>query len=551
MSRPSLRGVLLPAPPLDDLEPVDARVVLRALASLRPGRSWLTRAENLYVAVFTVAVIIGLTWTFARRAGSLVTDIAAFYHFIWGTPLILLLFIGILRYSTVQGFVSFNEADCYHVLPAPLRRRDLVRPRLLAATVLLGVVGALVGVLAVLTASGSHAGARVGEAALAGLALGVLLVASSWHVQRLRWATAWVMRLTIPLLGGAVLLAFAQTGGHTVRMVGLWSGPWGWGLLPLTSGAPSWSVVGLGLLCALALAGVVSMWMSAGWWNIQSFRVRARTRSQVVASLYAFDYRSIGQAARGDKSQNWQARIRLRPPKRPVFIVPWHGALALLRSPVRLGWSVVLAGAGMYLLALQPLRQGALWAGSVAFYLAASSLLEPLRQEVDTPGTAKILLPWQFERVQWLHCLLPAGIMIAAGVLTLAGGLATGFLTAHAVAQLLILAVPLSCFVVFAAALSGRKGGRVSNNLVNLAAMDTTGFSWISVIIQLAIWAILALAGTALGVWLLSRDGFAFKPVLAAVFFALAAVAGGMQVALRTKPGPSLMERMAEAQKAQ
>jgi hypothetical protein len=312
-------------------------------------------------------------------------------------------------------------------------------------------------------------------------------------------------------------------------------------------------VAALGLLCALALAGVVSMVRTAGSWSIDGFRVRARTRSQVVASLYAFDYRGVGQAARGDKTQNWQSRIRLHVPSRPPLTVPWHGAVAMLRSPVRLGWGVVLAGAGMFLLGysaphdpLQPLRQGALWAGAIALYLAASSLLEPLRQEVDTPGTAKVLLPWRFERVLWLHCLLPAGIMIVAGALALAGGLAGGFLTGHAAAEMSILTIPLTFFVVLAAALSARRGGRVSNNVVNLAAMDTTGFGAITIILQLAIWAILALGGTVLGVWVLVRHGhdFGFNPELVVVFATLAAIAAGMQRALASRPGPSFMDRM-------
>jgi hypothetical protein len=360
-----------------------------------------------------------------------------------------------------------------------------------------------------------------------------------------------VIRLTIPLVGLIVLLAFAQTGGHTTRFIGLWSGPWGWGILPLASGAPSYGIAALGALCVLALAAGISLFRTAGNFTLEGFRVRARTRSQVVASLYAFDYRSVGQAARGEKTQTWQGRIRPRAPRRPVLTVPWHGALTLLRSPVRLGWGIVLAGAGMYLLALQPTQQGALWAGGVALYLAASSLLEPLRQEVDTPGAAKVLLPWRFEKVLWLHCLLPIGIMVAAGLLTLLGGLAVGALTGLATGTLVILIIPLTFVVVLCAALSARGGGRVSTNLVELAAMDTTGFSWIFVIFQLILWAVVSLAATVLAVWLLGRSEseFAFKPVLAAVFAALTVLALLMQRAVQAKMGPGFFERLLEAQK--
>lgn len=550
MTRPQLRATLLPAPGAEGAEiPVRAREPLSLLGRLRPGRSWLTRFENLYIAAFVVGILVALFWTASKQLGTLLVEVAAFYEFIWGPALLVLVFAAVLRYSTVQGFVSFSEPDCLYLLPSPVRRSDLVRPRLVSATVLLAIVGALAGILVVVTSEGSHSGTRVGLGMLAGLALGVLLLAASWHVQRLRWATALAMRLTLPLLGLAVLLAFLQSGGRTARLVALWSGPWGWGILPLTSGAPGYTFAALGALCALALAAGVSVFLTAGGWTLGGFRVRARTRSQVVASLYTFDYRSVGQAAKADKAQNWQGRVRLHRPVRPKLTVPWHGALSLLRSPLRLVWGIVLGGAGMYLLAMQPLRMGALFAGAVALYLAASSLLEPLRQEVDTPGTAKVLLPWRFERVLWLHCLLPAAILIVAGVLTLVAGLIAGFLTVNAAGSMLILTIPLVCVVTLGAALSSRRGGRVSTNLVGLAAMDTTGFTWVFVIFQLATWALVSIGGTGLAVWLLARSGFAFGRLLPEIFAVLALAAVAMSLVVSAKQRPGLMERMAEFQK--
>jgi hypothetical protein len=509
MTRPSIRSALLtPADPGEQTVAVEARGVMALLSSLRPGRSWATRAQNLYISVFAMAVLIGMFWSLSKRAGSLFVQVAQFYHFVWGAPAILLVFLAAFRYSTVQGFVSFSEPDCMYLLPAPLRRRDLVWPRLGTAALLLGLVGALIGALTVVGSAGGHSGGRVGQAALAGFALGILVVAGSWHVQRLRWATVWVLRLTLPALGLTILLAFAREANQTARLAALWSGPWGWGILPLSAGNPRYGGVALGLLCLLALAGGISLFRTAGGCSTESFRVRARTRSQVVASLYALDYRSVGQAARRSKALTWQARVRLPLPRRAELVVPWHGAMALLRSPVRMGWGVMLAGAGMVLLAHQPTRQGTVWAGAVALYLAATSLLEPLRLEVDASGTAKVLLPWRFERVLWLHCLLPAGVMITAGLLSLAGALALGYLTGAAAGAVAILAIPLSFVVILAAALSARRGGRVSNNLVNMVAMDTTGFTWFAVVLQLAIWAILALAVTAIIVTVLGRPGF-------------------------------------------
>ena len=540
MARPALRNLLLaPAGPAGATAAVEARGVLALLATLRPGRSWVARAQTLYVTAFTVAVLVGLFWSLSRRVGSLLLDVAGFYHFAWGAPAILLVFIAAFRYSTVQGFVSFSEADCLYLLPAPLRRRDLIRPRLQAAALLLGVTGALIGVLAVAGSAGAHSGARIGEAALAGFALGVLVVAGSWHVQRLRWVTVWVLRLTLPALGLVVLLGFAEGGGRAARFAGLWSGPWGWGILPLASESPRYGIAGLGLLWLLAIAGAVSLVRTSGVCSVENFRVRARTRSQVVASLYAFDYRSVGQAGKPAKTLTWQARVRPPLPRRPILVVPWHSAVALLRSPVRMGWGVMLAGAGMVLLALQPTRQGAVWAGAVALYLAATSLLEPLRLEVDTPGTAKVLLPWRFEKVLWLHCLLPVSIMIVAGLVSVAGAFALGYLTATGAATVAILAIPLSFVVILAAALSARRGGRVSNNLVNMAAMDTTGFTWFFVLLQLAVWAILALAVAGLIIVGLGRHGFSFGANLVMVVVGLVVLAVALQRGLVTRRPPA------------
>ena len=40
-----------------------------------------------------------------------------------------LIMLAVLRYSAVQGFVSFSEADCLFLLAAPVTRADLVAGR--------------------------------------------------------------------------------------------------------------------------------------------------------------------------------------------------------------------------------------------------------------------------------------------------------------------------------------------------------------------------------------------------------------------------------------
>jgi hypothetical protein len=546
--RPSLRGVLLApdASGLDDYTPVAARGVLSLLASLRPGRSLGARAGTLYVSVLTIAMMVGLFWGLSKRLGAILVEVAGFYHFAWGAPVIVLVFFVAFRYSTLQGFVSFTEPDCLLLLPAPLRRRDLVLPRLGTAAVLVGLVGALAGALVAFISHGAvQSAGRIGIAALVGFALGVLVVAGSWHVQRLRRVTAWTLRLTLPALGLAVLLGFAQGAESWARLAGLWSGPWGWAILAVggsagAGGASHGSVSGivaLALLCVLALAGGISVFRTAGRCSIEEFRSRARTRSQVVASLHALDWRSAGLATRGSKARSWQARVRIRLPRRQMLIVPWHSAVALLRSPVRLGWGIVLAAAGMVLLAHQPTGQGTLWAGAVALYLAASSLLEPLRLEVDSPATARLFLPWPFDKVLWFHCILPAVIVVMAGVLGVAGATALGYVTPGAFGAMMLLVIPLSLVVVLAASFSARRGGRVSSNLIEVAALDTTGFSFIGVFLRLAIWAILALVVTVVAVYFVGRvHHFTFGTALLGVFGVLVVLAIALQRGLVAMP---------------
>ena len=541
--RPSLRGVLLAPDTSGDeaYSPVEARGVLALLASLRPGRSWSARAGTLYVSALTLAMIVGLFWGLSKRLGTLLIDVAGFYNFAWGAPAIVLVFLAAFRYSTVQGFVSFSEPDCLLLLPAPLRRKDLVLPRLGTAAILVGVAGALTGALvAIISHGATQSGGRIGKAALAGFALGVLVVAGSWHVQRLRWATVWVLRLTLPALGLTILLGFAQGAGSAARQAALLSGPWGWGILGVASGGASggatYGIAGLVLLCGLALAAGISLFRSAGSCPIEEFRGRARTRSQVVASLHALDYRTAGLASKGSKARTWQARLRIRLPRRQILIVPWHSTVALLRSPVRLGWGIMLAGAGMVLLALQPTGQGTLWAGAVALYLAATSLLEPLRLEVDSPATARLFLPWPFDKVLWLHCLLPTAIVVAAGVVAVAGASALGYVTAGAFGTMMLLVMPLSLVVVLAAAFSARRGGRVSANLINVAALDTTGFSFMFVLLRLAMWAILALVVTVVAVYFVGRAHFTFGLPLLEVFGGLVVLAIALQRGLVAMP---------------
>jgi hypothetical protein len=486
---------------------VDARRLLALSRSLHPGQSWMSLAQTIYVTVIALGIVGILFRGLWNQFGSFFSDLASPYSIVWGAPAIALVLVAALRYSTLQGFASYSEPDCVVLLSAPVLRSGLVRPRLRRASLTMGLGGALIAVLAgVASGGGSRSAGRLLEEAVAGFALGALIVSLGWNVQRLRGASQWVLRSTLPALAVVALLAFADRHGGILYKVALWSGPWGWGLLFLGANWAS-GVAGLALLGALTLAGWISVRHTAGAASLESFLVRARTRSQVVAGLYAFDTRSVALAGRQPHAERWRARLRLRVPERAVLAVPWHAALVLLRSPMRLGWAIVLSGMGTLLVAVHPGRTGTSWAGALLLYLSASSLMEPLRLEVDSSAASGVLLPWRYGDTLWLHCPLPAGVLLTVGFISTMIAWATGFVSSATIGTLAIIGIPLAFIVVLAAALSARRGGRLSNNMMLLTAGDSMGFSVFLIVGWIFGWAILGIAAVAISVRLLRGPG--------------------------------------------
>ena len=227
-------------------------------------------------------------------------------------------------------------------------------------------------------------------------------------MQRLPRLSVWVLRLTLPALVVAGILVLGDRAGGAARLAVLWSGPWGWSLLPSVSTTPA---PGLAALAALGGVGAVA-WIgtrrTAGDCTLEGLRARARTRSRMVAGLYTLDARAVVTAPRHARTTRWRSRLHLRAPRHPGLAVPWRGTLALLRSPARLAWGAALGAGAVLLLAAAPARPGTVAGGALALYLAAGSLLEPLRLDADAPSTAQILLPWSYGTVLWRHCFVPA-----------------------------------------------------------------------------------------------------------------------------------------------
>ena len=228
---------------------VDSRRLLAVSRTLHPGRSWGAYLQTIYMGVFTLGLSAVLFWSLWKKLASFFVDVASPYHFIWGAAAVALLLLVALRFSTMQGFVSYSEADCVFLLSAPVSRAGLVRPRLRRITISVMAAGALIGLLAGLASHGRAAGGvRMLEGMIGGAALGAIIVSAGWQVQRLPRLSIWVQRLTLPALAAVGLLAYADRRGGDAHLAALWSGPWGWGLLPLGASAAWAGAVGVALL---------------------------------------------------------------------------------------------------------------------------------------------------------------------------------------------------------------------------------------------------------------------------------------------------------------
>lgn len=516
-------------PGYDDHHPVTAGEVLAARRALAPGRSLLATAEAVYLAMLTL-VIFGLVFSgFWSTVGPFFVDLTQPYRAVVGAPALLLLFIVVMRFCTWQGFASFTEADCAYLLTAPVPRAGLVWPRLRNAGVLLGIGGATAAIL-VGVASGLRGGdaARLVIVALAGFATGVGLVAAGWQVQRLPRVSLLVLRLTIPALALAAVLALGERSGGAARLAVLWSGPWGWSILSADPGTLPFGVTGLALLFVAAGGGWIGLRRTAGRCSLEGLRARARTRSRVVAGFYSLDARAVVLAPRQSRASQRLARFRLAPPRYALLAIPWRGSLALLRSPLRLAWGCALGGGAMLLIVAAPSRTGTVWGGTLALYLAASSLLEPVRIEADGPSVSQILLPWPFGKVLWLHCLLPAGLLVILGGIAIAGGWAAGLVDAGVVPAFCVFLVPMTFVVVLAAALSARRGGRMPTNILLLTAGDPTGVAILGVLAWAVGWALLSIVLVALTAHVVLVPGIPFGRV-GTVSLGLAATAAALQ----------------------
>jgi hypothetical protein len=439
----------------------------------RPGPTLGKRLDTIYMVAITTGIFGALLYSTASSAlGSWVTPTTLPE---WGPAVALVALVGVARWGTWQGPVVFAAPDVPFLLGAPLARRALaMRPLTRALCASAGAAAVVAGV-ALVGLAGDGRGVDAGPAAglVAGVALvGVLGVAGAARVQcSARWSRAIAIAVPASVAIGAALVVVASAGATGRRLV-LWSGPWGWAVQPVTGAATAASLLALALLVVVASVAIASAARGFGPCPTERHAVRAEARSGAVASAWALDARtarlSLRQAAGPARSR---ARRGLRVPRRPALAVPWRDATSALRAPQRtLGCTALAAGAAAVAIAAAD-RPAAEILAALGTYVAASIMLEPLRQEIDQPSASRVLLRRPFGRILLGHVVVPVAVLATGAAVAALGVAVAGALPARGGA-LAVTAVAVVPAIVLCAALSSRRGGRLP---VSVLALGTSG----------------------------------------------------------------------------
>ncbi len=341
-----------------------------------------------------------------------------------------------------RGPVIPPRATADWLLPQPVQPRRVLRPwfwlscALAAAPGVVAAGGAMVA-LGLTTRTGLLA--AFGWCLLGGVCVPLLATCAGLAVELNDRAAALVRRFT-PALTLLVLLLAAQSAlaaqGHRIgwlERVELWSGPWGWaGLAAL---APTHAAQPGGWLAAVPLVLLTAFCLvladrACGRIVPARLRERARTAAGVMAALRTVELRAARLAVTSAAPGARQRRLRLPAPRAAWLVVPWRDALALLRSPARLGRSVLLAVPASLCAVLAHAASGAACYAATALalvfgYLAVAQLLEPARIETDDVRRAS-WSPYPFADLMLRHAIVPTVLGVLLALLGAGGALLAG-----------------------------------------------------------------------------------------------------------------------------
>lgn len=393
-----------------------------------------------------------------------------------------LLLVALARDATWRGPVLLDEASVLWLLPLPIRRAALLRPKLWFAAGVAAVAGALLGAALGFVAHVTDLGPLGGDVAagVAGVTLIALLgTAVATLVERYagepgsarRQALLWAAPV---LLAGQAALAAGGRASTVAQAVELWSGPWGWAAQPLVVAvrAPGgdWlsPPIALALLALLTLAALVAAHRQVGAISYPALRARAGTMASVRGALYAVELRQAGLAVQAARGAGFRRGLRLRPPRWRWALVPWRDLTALLRAPGRVAWSALALFAALGLTLLAARAHGAqamvvaLLLALVAGYLAAAQLVESARLDGDDPRRAAAL-PYPFAVLAMWHAVVPCCVLLGLGAVGVGLAVLAG---APALPGLLVVA--LTPGLVGAALVSAYRGPTPAGLLVGV-----------------------------------------------------------------------------------
>ncbi|MFI6049729.1 DUF6297 family protein [Streptomyces violascens] len=327
-----------------------------------------------------------------------------------------------------RGPVLLDAATATWLLPTPVDRGRLLRPRFRRAVVLHSTVGTLAaagaGYFLDLVMLGRPT-AGIAFAAVAGAAFGAFTVAVAGLIVS-RDAVAPARRFAGPLtaLAATALFCAAVGGPGWARPLFLWTGPWGW--LAQCLAADSGRAVALALLLASATAALVRADREVASTPVAVLRRRIRSASSVSAALITVDFRQARLAVRGSPAR----RSRLPLPRRPWLVIPWRTALGWLSRPALLGWAagwltVAYTAVTLARAADGPGRIVGLLVALAAGYAATAGLLEAARLDGDDVGRSRAL-PWPFPGIVLRHAILPLAVLLVSGAVACALAAALG-----------------------------------------------------------------------------------------------------------------------------
>lgn len=403
------------------------------LAYLREARRGHRRARlrDLAFWCYTALLILGL---YGGASGAYLNGSAAVAVPLLATlpaglsALFLLVLVIAAHDATWRGPIGLDVAATTWLLPLPIRRERLLRPRMwtvIAGLAAAGAGGGAIGGSALhVTGLGAMA-TTIPAGSAAGLLLMTLAGAAGMLIQRFPRLTRPTRRGVFPAVLAVLALgtiSVAAALGHGMEWLDtilLWSGPWGWAAQPLVAAAggtaPAWSAAVLLLAAADALALHAAARTVAGFPGA-ALRSRAQLVRSVTSAISAIQPRQASLAIRAAGGPDRPRRFRLPAPHHRSVILAWRDATALLQQPRRVAIGLAWF-AGAYGLAVLGTGSGSVMLTvlvAAVGYLAAAQLVEPARLDADNPQRSRAL-PYRYRWVAVYHAVVPIALLLLAG----------------------------------------------------------------------------------------------------------------------------------------